>query len=436
MQLHHCRFAGLISVIAFTACQDTPSQPLEPEAIALFSRVGDDSGRDFGDFEPLQGSATCVAPPATLAGFESYQPFLLPAGFQQDIVADEIGDFGPVAGTGADLPDMNTLNETGPYANRFLYRTHETGSNGAVTVLDLKTGVVSLVDQAQHYEALDGIVWTPWNTLLFAEERIVASFKDPRVPNAVGGLVYEWDPRTRTTVPRAAVGARSHEGLRFDNRGNLYGISESAPTATTSGGIYKFVPDRKGDLNSGQLYALKVLNATTRTGEAIWVPLDREAVQVNSDLAAVQAGATGWGRPEDIEITNSGTGGEVMFVASTSEDLVLRIELLGDKAWVSNYVQEGVNVTGLDNPDNLALDREGTLYIQEDTGPSDIWAVPNTGKERVAARVLRFASLSDCSAESTGLYFDRNSKTAWVHIQHAGGALRNDLLVAFTRPQR
>jgi hypothetical protein len=427
--------AVLVAVAALAACQDTPTQPVEPDLVAFSNASGESSG-DFGGFEPLAGSAACVVPPATLDGFASYEPFVLPPGFQQKIIADELGDFRPVAGTGGDLPDMNTLNETGPHAGRLLYRTHETGSNGAVTVLDLKTGVVSLVDQAQHYEALDGIVWTQWGTLLFAEERIVASFKDPRAPNAVGGLVYEWDPETGMSTPRPAIGARSHEGLRFDNRGNLYGISESAPTATTSGGIYKFVPDRRGDLGSGDLYALKVLDAATRTGEAVWVKLDRDLVQINSDLAAVQVGATGWGRPEDIEITNHGTGGEVMFVTATSEDLVLRIELRGDKAFVSNYVQNGVNVTGLDNPDNLALDRDGTLYIQEDNGPADIWAVPNTRKEHEASQVLLFASLADCAAESTGLYFSHNSKTAWLHIQHAGGVLRNDLLIEFTRPKK
>jgi hypothetical protein len=59
-----------------------------------------------------------------------------------------------------------------------------------------------------------------------------------------------------------SVGRRSHEGLRFDTQGNLYGISE-----TTPGAIFKFVPDRRGDLSSGQLYALKVLDAS-RTGAA------------------------------------------------------------------------------------------------------------------------------------------------------------------------
>ena len=331
---------------------------------------------------------------------------------------------------------MLVLNETGPEAGRYLYRTHEVGSNGAVTVTDLRTGRTSLVDQQPHYEALDGIVWTPWHTLLFAEERIVASFRDPRVPNAVGGLVYEYDPRTGATVPRPAVGARSHEGLRFDAQGNLYGISESTPGQNGSGAIYKFVPDRRGDLSSGQLYVLKVSSAS-RTGEAVWVPLDRHESQVNSDAAAIAANATGWGRPEDIEIsTSSGStkGGNIMYVSSTSEDLVLRIELNGDQAYVSNFIQEGANVSGLNNPDNLALDNQGNVYVIEDNGPGDIFiARVKSGNERVAQDVALFASLSDCSGEPTGFYFDRSGKTAWVHVQHAGGTLRNDLLVAIAK---
>lgn len=420
----------LVLVLVVSACHDEPTRPRTLTAAPFLSS----SPAQFGNFTPLPSSASCIAPPSTLAGFATYQPFVLPAGYTQTIVADQATDFSPVAGSGGDLPDMNTLNESGPQAGRYLYRTHETGSNGAVTVLDRSTGVVSLVDQASHYEALDGIVWTPWNTLLFAEERIVASFKDPRVPNAVGGLVYEWDPVTHTTRPLPAVGARSHEGLRFDAQGNLYGISETNPNATQSGAIYKFVPDRRGDLSSGQLYALKVLDGATRTGEATWMPLDRDLVQINSDLAAIQVGATGWGRPEDLEINtaagNVAGGAQILFVASTSEDLVLRIELRGDKAWVSNFVQNGVNVSGLDNPDNLAIDNQGTLYIIEDNGPSDIWAVRHSGRpELVASEVVRFASLSDCSAESTGLYFDRDGGSAWVHVQHAGGPLSNDLLV-------
>ena len=433
----HRRAVVLVSfsvVPTLIACQDETALVAPDVRPALAAASAD--GQQFEDFSPIASSATCVAPPSTADGFATYQPFVLPEGFSQTILATELADFRPVAGTGADLPDMLVLNETGPQAGRFLYRTHEVGSNGAVTVTDLITGTTSLVDQQSHYEALDGIVWTPWHTLLFAEERIVASLKDPRVPGAVGGLVYEYDPRTGVTTPRPAVGARSHEGLRFDAQGNLYGISESTPGVNGSGGIYKFVPDRRGDLSSGQLYVLRVLDPS-RTGEAVWVALDREDVQVNSDAAAIAAGATGWGRPEDIEISTSGgntKGGNVMYVTSTSEDLVLRIELDGDRAYVSNFVQEGMNVAGLNNPDNLALDNQGNVYIVEDNGPGDIFlARVRGGNERVAQDVVLFASLSDCAGEPTGLYFDRNGKTAWVHVQHAGGTLRNDLLVAIAK---
>ena len=247
------------------ACSDSPTQLVTSPPQTSFSTVPGTGS--FSNFEPITASAACIAPPVTLFDFGTYKPFVIADGYTQTILADEIGDFAPVAGTGANLPDMVTLNETGPHSGRYLYLTHEVSSNGAVTVLDLLTGVSTLVDQQSHYEALDGIVWSPWGTLLFAEERIVASFKDPRVPNAVGGLVYEYDPATRTTRPLPAVGARSHEGLRFDPQGNLYGISESTPGVNGSGAIYKFVPDRRGDLSSGQLYVLRVLSAS-RTGRS------------------------------------------------------------------------------------------------------------------------------------------------------------------------
>jgi hypothetical protein len=424
--------------LALAACERTPTQ------------LGTGAGRDpglsaasaaafatFSDFVPLDAQATCVAPPSTLDGFAGYQPFALPAGYAQRIIASEIEDFAPVAGSGADLPDMVTLNETGPHAGRFLYRTHEVGSNGAVTVTDLATGTTALAAQAQHYERLDGIAWTPWRTVLFAEEATAAARRDPAFPSALRGLVYELDPASGVAQARPAVGSRSHEGLRFDPQGNLYGISESNPGLVFSGGIFKFVPDRPGDLSSGQLYALRVLDPA-RTGEAVWVALDRDLSQIDADAAAVAAGATGWARPEDVEIgtsTGNNRGGQqVLYVAVTGEDLVLRIELDGDRAYVSNYVQ---HVPGFDNPDNLGLDPQGNLYIAEDNTPGDVWvALAGPGGARVADRVVRFASLSDCSAEPTGIYFDRGARRLLVHVQHAGGALRNDLAMEITKEPR
>src|SRR5262249_9180075 len=128
-------------------------------------------------------------------------------------------------------------------------------------------------------------------------------------------------------VARPAIGSKSHEGMRFDTDGNLYSISERTP-----GYIYKFTPDQPGDLSSGQLYALKITNATgDRTGEAEWVPLDRTQVKIDAGIAGDNGGATGYGRPEDVELaTSSGTnhgGDNILYVAITSEHRVLAIDL-------------------------------------------------------------------------------------------------------------
>jgi uncharacterized protein len=367
-------------------------------------------------FEPLTSSAACTA------GGNAAAPLNLPAGYSQTAVASE-PDF-------PDLPDMNTTNLTGSSAGRFLYRTHETSTNAAVSVTDLETGETHIVAQRADWERFDGIVWTPWSTILAAEEVTVPAAPDPAVPEAEAGLVYEINPSTGAAVARLAVGSRSHEGMRFDNQGNLYGISETNP-----GFIFRFVPDRKGDLSSGQLFALRVAGAD-KTGEAEWLLLPTEAGQANSVAAATAAGATGYNRPEDVEI-----GGNILYVAVTGENTVLAIELREPTggtshgtALVSNFVKAGVNAPSAPAtdaftfPDNLALDPAGNLYITEDPGgtaPSktigdDIWvATPGKG---VAASVHRFASLTDCDAEPTGVFFSsRNGTTLLVNIQHRGG---------------
>ena len=401
-------------------------------------------------FTPVPSSAACV--PGGVGTFPNEQPFVLPPGYTQTIVARE-GDGGTI-----DNWDMHTLNESGAQAGRFLYHTHEVPTNGMVSVTDLETGETRVLAQRVYWDRLDGIVWTPWKTLLTGEEmrpERLPSVPDPRVPQAQAGLMYELDPVTGDDVPLPALGAKAHEGMRLDPQGNVYGISETGPTTVINnvprpgGYIFKFVPDRRGDLTSGQLYALKIVAPTgDRTGEAIWIPLDRAAVQVDADTAATAAGATGYGRPEDVEIAkstgNSRGGANVLFVAVTDEHRVLRIELrvaAGGRepgaAFVSDYVRRGVNAPAdFTNPDNLALDKNGNLYITEDTTTPpgmDIWvAVPGAGRHTVAEQTVRFASLTDCSAEPSGVYFDKTGTVLYVHALHRAG---QDLSVRITPEQ-
>jgi uncharacterized protein len=368
-------------------------------------------------FVPLPTSAACIA------GGTGPQ-VQLPTGYVFTLIANE----GPAF---PDLADMSTVNETGSRRGRFLYRTHETGSNGAVSETDLQTGVTRIVAQRADWERFDGLVWTPWGTLLAAEETIVSSIPDPNVPQATGGLVYEINPVTGVAVARPAVGSRSHEGLRFDKHGNLYGISENTP-----GYIYKFVPDSRGDLSSGQLYVLKLTRDDgDRTGVGVWVALDRTASQINSDAEATAKGATGYGRPEDVEVgTSTGSdkrGDDIVYAAITSEDRVLAITLSGNDIRVTDYVRDGVNAPAdFDAPDNLALDRSGNLYITEDPGGSaptktvgdDVWFAPfNPQSATQSLPAVRFLSITDCNAEPTGVYMSVSNKTLFVNLQHRAG---------------
>jgi uncharacterized protein len=413
-------------------------------------------------FEPLPASAVCI--PGGLGSAPNEQPFVLPEGFVQTVIARE-GD-----GGAPDNFDMNTLNETGRQAGRFLYRTHETLENGAVSVTNLRTGLTRVLAQRADWNRLDGIVWTPWHTLLIGEEmrpERQPSLPDPTVPQALAGLVYEVDPRTGASVARPALGAKAHEGIRFDRRGNIYGISETAPTTMVGtpprprpgGYIFKFTPDHRGDLSSGQLYALKIVNDRgDRTGEAIWVPLDRQLVQVDADAAGTLVGATGYARPEDVETATS-TGNdrnpsENLYVAVTDEHRVLRIELgtrrhdedddeidNDQTAFVSDYVRQGVNAPAdFNNPDNLALDKGGNLFITEDTTTPpgmDIWmATPASRHTWAASSTVRFASLTDCGGEPSGIYFDLTGTVLFVHVLHRGEPAapdKRDLAVMITK---
>ena len=125
-------------------------------------------------FEPIPRSAEIGALPLDA-------PLAIPRGFHQRVVSDE-SDLDIYPGK-PDWNDMNTVNETGKDAGRYLYRTHEVrpyrfgginnfiaAGGGAVSVVDLKTGKARVLAQRGDWEALDGMVWTPWHTLLFAEE--------------------------------------------------------------------------------------------------------------------------------------------------------------------------------------------------------------------------------------------------------------------------
>jgi len=376
-------------------------------------------------------------------------PWKLPKGFTQSIVSDEtalnIYDNGR-----DDWHDMNTVNETGMDAGRYMYRTHEVRrepEGGAVTVVDLETGDTKILTQDVSYVALDGIRWTPWGTVVFAEEtaggRFLEIILDPKDPTVAAEV-----------IDRPAVGRLAHEGIDIDAAGNVYVVDEHRGRSSgcsgvvpCGGGVYKFVPDNYGDLSTGALYVLKV-TGPDGTGQGEWVgPIDAETARESGTAFGGQS----YQRPEDLEIIDG-----VLYVAVTEgprdetgkelyEGRVISLDLESMK--VRNFVKADVNVpveigkpgeeghqSGFDSVDNLAETPDGRLMMIEDNKPSDIWvAGKKVNKFGAAKKVSLFASLTDPGAEGTGIYFSPfDPKTLYVNIQHSA-ADDGDATWAITR---
>ncbi|MES9944451.1 MAG: alkaline phosphatase PhoX [Candidatus Thiodiazotropha sp.] len=392
------------------------------------------------NFKPLEESANA-------ADWDATAPWKVPKGFKQWVVSDET-NLNIYDGGRDDWHDMNTVNETGPMKGRFMYRTHELRSpanqpeGGSVSVVDLQTGETRLLAQDPGYDALDGIRWTPWGTLLFAEEitggRLLEIYLEDDLMTA------------KEVVDRPAVGRLAHEGIDLDSDGNVYVVDEHrgrtsgcSGVVPCGGGVYKFVPDAAGDLSSGSLYVLKV-NGADGVGQGEWVgPIDPMTARESGSTAGGQS----YQRPEDLEVigdtlyvaitegprdTKTDESGALVFTSELYEGRVIAINL--SSMMVTDFVKPGVNVpkeigkpgeaghqTGFDSVDNLAEAPNGDLVMIEDNKPSDIWFASQVTNEFGASRyVSLFASLSDPGAEGTGIYFspvDRN--TLYVNIQHS-----------------
>jgi len=392
----------------------------------------EDHSEDNFRFKPITESASTT-------NWNASAPWKLPEGYTQTLVSGE-ANLNIYDGGRNDWPDMNTVNETGPNRGRYMYRTHEVrnqAEGGAISVINLKTGETKILVQDNNWNALDGIRWTPWGTILFSEE-------------VAGGRLFEiiLDPNDPTialeVIDRPALGRLAHEGIDVDSKGNVYVIDEHRGRSAgcngitpCGGGIYKFVPGTYGDLSSGSLYVLGITANTRRdnTGQGEWLgPIDAShARESGSDFGGVS-----YQRPEDIEIIS-----DKLYVAVTEgsrdeygkeyfEGRVITVNL--KNTMVSNFVKPGMNVaveigkpgdadfqTGFDSVDNLATSPDGDLVIIEDNKPSDIWfASTETNKLGASKKVKLFGSLTDPGAEGTGIYFSpTDPETLYVNVQHS-----------------
>jgi secreted PhoX family phosphatase len=434
-------------------------------------------GTRFSDYTPLAASAGPVAvidedTPITFGNPDLEQRSIVSRQAQIAANKPNSGNF-----------DMITTNETGPHKGRYLFTVFETGQSG-VQRHDLETGTTDTIWQttgaAGGHVAFDACYWTPWGTLITAEESWET---DPAGSDSPYGRLFELknpitapgilNPVTplsnsgaefvhRTVVPRV-----SHEGIQFDKAGNMYFIDE-----LNGGSVYKYTPaaslafviaGQAEYFAAGQTFVLRVGNGNTpnATGAYTWVPITNKTgtalpgaltiTDVNgvtsvdarntTDLAPFKG--TDYQRPEDMQIQTV-NGREYLYVTTTTTNEVYRLDLTGNTISVfanratidlATRAPEG---SGLASPDNLAADHDGNIYIIEDRNggtDDDIWFAQDLNKDGdltdPGEGIGRWASNGTVGSEFTGLYFDPTDKRrAWVNIQHPNSG--NDRTIEIT----
>jgi secreted PhoX family phosphatase len=382
---------------------------------------------------------------------------------------------------------MNTVNVTAdgeqdPNQGRYLFTVFETGQSG-VQRHDLFTGET---DTLWHSLApggnvsFDACYWTPWGTLITAEEswetaaggstspygRLFELMNPLTAPGIVGPLTASSNDGAEL-VHQNVIPRTSHEGIQFDKVGNMYFIDE-----LNGGSYYKYtsaaklgnVKDGTADyFAAGQTFVLRVGDGNTpnATGSFSWVPITdgngaalpgaltitdvRGVTSVDArnttDLAAFKG--TDYQRPEDMQIQTV-QGRQYLYGTTTTTHETYRIDLTNQTISVfasrnTTDLATGAAVgSALANPDNLAIDHEGNIYIIEDRNggvDDDIWFANDLNQDGdltdPGEGIGRWASNGTVGSEFTGMYFDPfDKRRAWVNIQHPSSG--NDRTIEIT----
>lgn len=432
-------------------------------------------GLRFSDIVPLTASAGPTADESRPMTFAN--PL-----FHQQSIADRQTQLLTSPNSGS--WDMVTVNETGAHKGRYLFTVFETGSAG-VQRMDVATRETETIWQtltAGGHVAFDACYWTPWGTLITAEESWESvptgstspygrlfEFRNPLDAPGIRLPLNAFSNDHADFVHRNVIPRVSHEGVQWDKAGNMYFIDE-----LNGGSLYKYTPKanwgeimsgRAEYFSAGQTFVLRVGNGNTpnATGSYSWVPItdingaglpgtititDTRGVSSvdarnTTELSAFKG--TDYQRPEDMQIQTV-LGNEFLYVATTTTHETYRLDLKRNTIAVfvnRNTIDLATGLpvgSALANPDNLAIDHDGNLYIIEDRNggtDDDIWLAVDLNFDGDVSDpgegIARWASNGTPGSEFTGLYFDPTDKRrAWVNIQHPTSG--NDRTIEITIP--
>lgn len=374
--------------------------------------------------------------------------------------------------------DMIAMNTSGPDAGRYLFMPFEqfdaTNPAAGVQRIDLLTGLTKTIvaPGTLGFTAGDASRWTPWGSYLTAEENFSnAGGTAANIASNTKGRLFEITNPTAAAgsinfVERSILPRVSHEGLAFDSNKNLYFIDE-----LNGGGIYKYTSANANATNgndyfaAGQTFVMKVGAGgnSNATGAVTWAAITdvNGAALAGVNLTSTGAidgrqaqdaiASTGYNRPEDMDIINLANGDEALFVATTGTNEVYVSNLttgvmsvFADANTIDLATGLAVGSGAFTNPDNIAYDSEGNIYIIEDRNggvDNDIWFARDINHDGdlldAGEGLARWASNGTPGSEFTGLFFDpTDPNKAYVNIQHpTSGVDRTMMITAVPVPE-
>ena len=335
--------------------------------------------------------------------------------------------------------------------------------------LNLRTGAVETV--LRGTAGCDGIRRTPWGTILATEENDFGGAYEILNPlqvmnqtiiDRVNGTVVDENGLPSTMiVKRPALGTFAWEGIAILPSGVLYAGDELRPGESVANGglgpdsdggaIFKFIPSAlrtaagpisqlaESPFVAGNLYAMQVSCTTGQqygqgceVGHGAWLTVS--AANARSD--AYKMGATGYYRPEDLELDpmykDPNGGVKICWMDTQNEgarsygEVVCAADSVPSAASasqrtvvVSRFLEGDMDMNQHDNIEFQPL--TGNIYVIEDHANGDIFACLPDGTDRdiKSDGCVKILSVKDSSAEPTGFKFTADGRTAYLSIQHS-----------------
>jgi hypothetical protein len=326
--------------------------------------------------------------------------------------------------------------------------------------IDLKTGKATTI--ATGIEDNDPVRATPWGTVIIGEEAGDGAMYEIIDPLSVEGATIDRAGGTSSSpkIRRLnALGFNAFEGLAILPNGvTYYGNELAASNGAAAGAYYKFVPTHpwtggapitnldQSPYASGSVFALRVGQGSNfgqgiQYGIGSWQPLAGANGALLQPLA-VAAKATGYYRPEDIDIdARALSAGNVRFCGNNTgrdtarywgETICITDGAVAASASGGTTPEVTLLVQGTPEynmPDNIAYQPgRGNWIVHEDgsTGASfnnrndDLWDCLDDGQDddTMSDGCIRIGSLNDFDAEWTGGFFDPSGKHFYVSVQH------------------